>query len=108
MQFFDLNGFTLLIPYKIEMVIYGQRLMKSDRNCPGRVPSIAPAWSIGLALFKLFYSASVMAVKKVIPSDSNSPSKIENSKSSSIPAQNPIFPNILGKIMASETFTSLI
>ena len=45
--------------------------------------------------FKLFYSASVMAVKKVIPSDSNSPSKIENPKSSSISAQNSFFPNIL-------------
>ena len=89
--------------YKIEMIIYGQRHMKS-----GRVPSIAPVWSVDQASFKRFYSASVMAVKKVIPSDSNSPSKIENQKSSSIPAQNPFFSNILGKIMASETFTSLI
>ena len=83
------------------MVIYGQ--MKS-----GWALSIAPVWSIDQKEFKLFYSASVMAVKKVIPSDSNSPSKIENPKSSSISAQNPFFPNILGKIMASETFTSLI
>ena len=64
--------------------------------------------------FQVIYSASLVAMKKVSPSQSTSPNATEDSKQTqnsnifSMPAQNTLFPNILGKIIGTESFTSLI
>ena len=64
--------------------------------------------------FQSFISASLIAMKKVSPSQSPSPSATEDTQSTqnsnmySMQAQNSLLPNIIGKFMASETFTSLI
>ena len=74
-----------------------------------------PLWfHFGRKMLQFLISASLIAMKKVSPSQSPSPSATEDTKSTqnsnmySIQAQNSLLPNIIGKLMASETFTSLI